>query len=475
LLPGTLRFAGRTLASAYATIQGETIAALPAAGGRVEYRSCPVRHGRGGHGQELPAVERARLLTLPAASVLPVELETVASASRSAAVAERVAIALALARERLEYDTSPATAASYSRSRGEPSWLAKILRIGRGDCDVINGLHVLLLRKMGVPARLVIGMVGEGGRARPRLHAWVEYFDHGWVASDATSFSAGTPVERVSQRPVSLFPTPARTAPVPKGAIPFPVQLFLLAALAAVVSYFLLRRQRTGAAVVMPVDVLMKTQLLQVARQALLQPELWGSATPIQRHRLLPLIGGGAISLLRAQRLLRQNRLFVTANRNPLAMALARSRMTVLDLSQPLFAPWLALLPGAVDCDLLCRLRPEPPAAGDNLLATVNASLHRRLRPPPLLVSAPGLSDREWLRVSLPRPLGSSPFFFPRRFIAVAPGGKLFSRAAALYAVNPSLAAFRFLRRLHEDGALEECSARQLRKNARRLLLDAHG
>jgi hypothetical protein len=329
---------------------------------------------------------------------------------------------------------------------------------------------------MGIPARLVIGMIGDGGRARPRLHAWVEYFDHGWTASDATPLNAGAqpPAARVSQRPTSVVTAPEKASPVRERSILFPVLLFLLAALASVVSFTLLRRRRSSAAVVMPGDERMKTQLLQVARQALLQPELWGSATPIHRHRLLPVINGSDISVLQAQRLLRQNRLFVTANRNPLAMAMARSRMTVLDLSQPLFAPWLALLPGAIDCDLLCRLRPEPPVAGDNLLATVNANLQRRLRPPPLLVSAPGLSGREWLRVSLPRPLGYSPVFFPQHFIAVAPGEKLFSRAAALYAVNPPLAAFRFLRRLHEEGALEDCSARQLRKTARRLLQDAH-
>ena len=473
LVSGSLRFAGRTLASAYATVQGETIASLPAAGGRVEYRSCPAPSHR-----ELAVAERARFLALPAAAALPVELEDIVGAYGSAPVAERVAIALALAQEKLEYDISPATAERYSRSRGEASWLARILRIGRGDCDVINGLHVLLLRKMGVPARLVIGMIGADGRARPQLHAWGEYFDRGWVASDATPVSAGAP--QLPAGELAPFPAPAPPAAAkidagPKRFAPAPALLLLLTALAGVALFVLLYRKRSGTAMIMTPGAEMKTQLLQVARQALLQPELWGSDTTIQRHRLLPLVSGSVISLQQAQRLLRQNKLFVTVNRNPLALAMAESRMSVLDLSQPLFAPWLALLPGAIDCDLLCRLRPEPPAEGDNLLAAVNAILRSRLRRQPAIVSAPGLSGREWLRVSLPRPLGNSPFFFPQRFIAVAPGGKLFSRAANLYAVNPPLAAFRFLRRLHEDGALENACTRQLKKTARRLLLDPHG
>jgi hypothetical protein len=470
LLPGTLRFAGRPLASPRATVQGETIVALPAAGGRVDYRSCPGRGQR-----ELTASERERFLALPAAVVLPEELETAARAARPAAVAERVALALLLTGKKLEYDISPFAAARFRESDGEASWLTRVLRIGRGDCDVLNGVQVLLLRKMGVPARLVIGMVGAAGRASPRLHAWGEYFDHGWTVSDATPVRAGAspPTARVSPPSASASPAPEDPPPGPGRSILLPGLLVLLAASTGLAAFLQLRRWPSGGA--LAADTRIRTQLLQVARQALLQPELWGNATLIQRHRLLPTVGGGDISLLQAQRLLRQNRLFVTANRNPLALAMAESRMTVLDLSQPLYAPWLALLPGAVDCDLLCRLRPEPPLACANLLATVNVSLQRRWRPLPALVAAPGLRGREWLRVSLPRPLGNSPFYFPRRFIAVAAGGKLISRANEMYAENPSLAAFRFLRRLHEDGALEDCSARRFIKTARRLLRGAHG
>ncbi len=41
LLPGSLRLDGRPIQLAFATAQGETIAILPTAGGRVEYGSCP--------------------------------------------------------------------------------------------------------------------------------------------------------------------------------------------------------------------------------------------------------------------------------------------------------------------------------------------------------------------------------------------------------------------------------------------------
>jgi hypothetical protein len=475
LAPGSLRLDDRALPSPFATVQGEAVALLPAAGGLVEYRSCP-----GTTRPELAAADRSRFTALPAAVFLPAELEAALNAVRLAPVPERVALARALARERLEYDTSPATIAGYRRSRAEISWLSRVLRIGRGDCDVLNGFQALLLRKMEVPARLVIGLVGEGNRASPRLHAWAEYFDSGWVASDATPVSpvadplpAGEPKPPAGPSP---GPQPAaETDLLPPRLRPARVLLILLLLPAGAGLFFLARRRRRRKAGPPPGEA-MKKQLLQIARQALLHPEPWGADNPLSRHRLLPTVDGDLVSLRRAQRLQGQKKLFLTANRNPLALAMSSSRMTVLDLSQPLYAPWRTLFPGAVDCDLLCRLRPEPPVPDHDLLAAVNAMRGRRQQRALPVLLAPGLSGSEWLRVSLPKPLRNAPFFFPRRFIAVAPGGKAMARATGMYAVNPPLAVIRFLRRLHEEGVLGKAAATgPLKKAARRLLRESHG
>ncbi|MCU0235672.1 MAG: ATP-binding protein [Acidobacteria bacterium] len=472
LAAGSLRLAGQSLSPAYATVQGETVVMLPAGGGRIEYRSCPGRRQ-----PELAAAEQARFSALPAAAILPAELEAAVSAARMAPVAERAAIAISLARQRLGYDTSAATVELYRNSRRESSWLSRVLRIGRGDCDVLNGFCVLLLRKMGVPARLVIGMVGEGGQARGRLHAWCEYFAGGWEAADATPVSAAVgPAPAPGHSPVagpgpSVGPggTDHRGSPRRQTAL---ASFVLLALLTATVPVILLRRRRLAIAVNLPPAAEIKSPLLDIARQALLQPELWGTDNPLQHHRLLPALDGGPVSPRRAERLQRQKRLFVTANRNPLALAMAASGMTVLDLSQPPYAPWRTIFAGAVDCDMLCRLRPEPLSSGDGLLAAVNAILPRRQA----VRLAPGLQAAEMLRVSLPVALRNGPFYFPRRFIAVAPQGRMFSRAAAQYALNPALATIRFLRHLHEDGILDRSEAPgRLRKAARRLLRRTYG
>ncbi|MDO8527649.1 MAG: hypothetical protein Q7T03_08190 [Deltaproteobacteria bacterium] len=55
------------------------------------------------------------------------------------------------------------------------------------DCDVANGYGVILLRKQGVPARLVGGLLIQEGEVGH--HGWVEYFDDHlgqWMTGDMT-------------------------------------------------------------------------------------------------------------------------------------------------------------------------------------------------------------------------------------------------------------------------------------------------
>lgn len=468
---GSLRLDGRPLDTVFATAQGETVARLPD-GGRVEYGSCPQASL-----EKLAADEAARYTALPRRLALPPDLEAAAGAARRAPVAERAALAVSLARRRLAYDTSPAIAEAFRQRGDRSSWLARILRIGSGDCDVINGLQVLLLRKMGVPARLVIGMIGENGLARSRLHAWGEYFDRGWQVSDATPITAAgrpAPASAAEAEPDDAG-LPAAAGRTAGGSHPEPALLIvLLALLAGGGLWLLMRRERVVATATANVGG-SREALLRVARQAMLHPEIWGDENPLRRHRLLPKVDGGSLSLLQAQRLLRRRRLFTTANRNPLAVAMAASRITVLDLSQPLYAPLGALLDGAVDTDALCRLRPQPEAEAPGLLAGVNALANPwwRGRCPCLLATGSVCADLQ--RVELPVSPKNAPFFFPRCFIAVSPGSRAYSRSAILYRTHPALAVLRFLRRLDEEGMLAQGPRpARLQRAARRLLKGFH-
>lgn len=471
LVSGSLRINGRPVRSVFASAQGEAIAVVPAGGGTLEYRSCPLEKNR-----ELTATEIKLFTRLPEGLRLPPSVEAPIRGSLSAPIPARAALAFALAREQLAYDASPAVSSRYQEEvRAGAPWLGSVLRMRRGDCDVINGFHVLLLRRMGIPSRLVIGMVGDQGRARPLLHAWSEYYDHGWVVSDASSAAVGAAPGAAEDRPQDVPDAGLGQDGswlIKKGAAPF--LLLLVVAASGALLYLVGRKQRGDMS--QPPAEAMKGPLMRLVQHALLQPSAWGTDNPLWRHRFLPVIGGDAVSIEQAKRLQRREMLFMTANLNTLALAMAASNITVLDLSQPLHAPLRTLLPEAIDADRLCRLRPESPARGNSLLASVNAQLRgRRRRATPCLL-APGLGDVDLLSVSLPLPLRDAPFHFPQRFIAVSPAGKFFMHCTALHQRNPALAVVRFLRRLHEEGLLAgDTAPALLRRTARRLLRSAHG
>lgn len=491
LVRGSLTVDGRPTADVRATAQGEAVVRL-SGGGVVAFAACPAP-GSGSRSR----VDATLFRSLPPGFVLPGDLEAVLSASRPATAGQRAALALSLTRARLAYSATTETARRFRSEAGRGRWLERVLRIGAGDCDVLNGFQVLLLRRMGVPARLVIGMVGAGGVALPRLHAWAEYLDGEWKVSDATPLTlAGVPVPAVpgAGAPGTAAPAPEqrdRNRPLARfpRALPFLLAALGAAALAIPAAWRALAgRERAEAA--KAGDEEMRGPLLQIARQSMLRPDLWGPDNPVLRHPLLPLVNGGCISFQRAEALARRRRLFLTANRNPLALSLAAAGAAVLDLSRPHYAPLHAVLEEAVDADMLCRLRPEPPGR-DGLLAAVNGILarparggkplaflsfsrKRRERFGPCLLAA-GTPEPGLLAVDLPAAPLNPPFYFPRRFIAVAPQGEGYARAAAMFRENPGLATLRFLRLLGDEGALPRGRMPfLLRRTARRLLENGH-
>ena len=473
--PGSLRLDGRHAGTPLSTRQGEAIVVIPAGGGTIEFQSCPQARPA-----EPSAVELSWLTRLPQEVSLPPELETALRGSAAAALIEKVERARTLARQALVYDASPAAYEGYLQESHVEPWLARVLRVGRGDCDILNGLNVLLLRKLGVPSRLVIGMVGVRGRVSPQLHAWGEYFDQGWTVSDATSPAPGAEAPPNRREPMVPIrpPGPEEAAARQKGRPAFTPLIVLslgvlLLGTAGALGILMGRSRDSGLPLLSKEQ--MEKPLMRLIQHALRQPSLWGAGNPLWRHRLLPTVSGDAISINRANRLQRRNKLFMTANLNPLALAMAASRVTVLDLSRPLHAPLGNLLAGVFDSDLFCRLRPEPPTTGNGLLASVNRLLRGRLRQAPPCLLTPGLEGADLLRISLPSPLGNPPFFFPQRFIAVNPKGAAFVRSASLYRHNQALAAFRFLQHLQAEQLLDGAAgAATVKRSARRLLRQAH-
>jgi transglutaminase-like putative cysteine protease len=457
------------------TSQDEYSVELQAGPGTVAYRSCPQDQGR-----ELPLAEISRLTRLPEKLDLPAALAGPLAEAISLPAADRVARADALVRGSIRYDISGQTVRAYQRLVPGQPWLAGVLAIGKGDCDMINGVNVLFLRKMGIPARLVIGLIGRQGRIRSGLHAWSEYFDRGWKIVDASAGMAGATIaEPETEWPPlgagnSLPPPPPIPGPGSAGSGDWLVPALAMAVVALVLAFLLKRKadHRRSAKITMPAAETGRELLLPIIQQALLQPEIWGRESPLWNHPFLPTAGGKPMAIRRALKLLRRGRLFFFSGRNPLAAAMNRSGIPVLDLSAECFTSLRNFFSPAVDLDLLLRLQPQPPAKtrknADDLLAAVNAFLPENSA---TCLLSPGLRDADFLPVSLPATPRQRSLYFPRRFIAVNPSGNAFAGSSILYEKNRPLAIFRFLQALAADSLLPVADPQALLKKAARRLL----
>jgi hypothetical protein len=90
-----------------------------------------------------------------------------------------------LVRNNLSYKRDPYLAEQFRQDR--IPWVEKVLRAGGGDCDILNGLLVMMARSAGIDATLSIGLIGENGGAKSTLHAWMRYDDQGWRTVDVTA------------------------------------------------------------------------------------------------------------------------------------------------------------------------------------------------------------------------------------------------------------------------------------------------
>ena len=103
--------------------------------------------------------------------------------------------------ELLRYDLSPETALAFEQSKG--TWFEKVVQSRGADCDVKNGLNVLALHELGIPARLAVGIPAELGRGKRGLHAWTEVWEGGrWRARDASGMPSREALSRLRDQGV---------------------------------------------------------------------------------------------------------------------------------------------------------------------------------------------------------------------------------------------------------------------------------
>lgn len=338
----------------YVTANGEPLVMDLQEGDQLEYRTAMAT---------VPASYQAKI-----APDTPAQLTALAIPLRGLPMQQRVEQAIQQVARLVQYDRSAAAVAQHRAEIAARRGFAEAaLTVGKGDCDVQNGVLVLLLREAGVTARLAIGYVGQSGKVAPALHAWVEYLgaDQRWHVADVSkrsavgssrlawitgsAESAANPLRAADMVIFTPGPRPSETPGIPLFASwRGKYDGLLLASLVAVclgLGWTRARRQHESR----QQTHLAEPDLAALLGGALQHPGL--SRMPSLLHgRLIPLITPAdssdlrtsprphghrqpAISLHEAQKRSGQNRLFSSMGTSQLARAAARN-WPVIDMSQ---------------------------------------------------------------------------------------------------------------------------------------------
>jgi hypothetical protein len=474
-----LRLNNNPLAGAKYHDNGEVVVSVSSAG-VIRYRCCPLQApGIPGLSPE----QRKKFTALPGNLVLSDPLEKTLTRSSTSSMKRKVETALSLTAGLLTYDASRETARKYAQSSNQADWFQKVIHIGTGDCDILNGVSALFLRRMGVPAQLVIGLVGQGGRVLAGMHAWTEYFEdaRGWQVVDVTAY--------IRQRQLSRHPSPSPAAGSPQGFAEPPggersstgkqglSRLWFLYTLAGglllVLSLlffllFRLRRSQTRRLMESPQLRQVREDLAGMLLHELLHPGTWGRVSGLRDFKLIPTIDGkhGPVSLRQALERGSRGKLYTL---NPdtfshkggdsLAAGLKRAAVPILDTGNAAFAPLINILPGAIHLERIFNLNPViADESGLQPLQRLVAAVNRQLQTiekkiPPCLL-APGLGAEEFYDVDLAALPSLQPWGIPNRFIALNPDSPRIRDLDSLFQTNPHLAQFRLIAAILEESNL---------------------
>lgn len=459
--------------------------------GMLSYRCCSENFAG-----NLTDEDRARTLFIPLGTKFPENLENHLKELLSINLEKKVDEVMALTAKMLAYDDSLATALKYEKKNNDAAWLDFVLSVGAGDCDIINGVAVLMLRRLDVPARLVVGIVGENGNIIPGMHAWFEYYHQTWRTADATLYSPlirGGSAQTVLPMPESLarstrpeIPNPSRSlssstaiqadrsvnsanpdyltksdpagkivtvknAPEPISVL-FIVMTILLGTLIFSGFFLLLKRrkhpQKNPFADADREKVV--EHLVGMALHWLLHPQVWGDETDIKYVRILPTLGKQRISLKQALKLSEKGRLCHLDGHHAWASHLAKYPAPILRTGLSTYDPLIKILPGAVNLTVIAGFRVAAGVAArpstDHVLETVEteAILHEvsRLIGIPCL-AAPGLNSQSFYDVDLSRPRSLRTLGLPQKFIAVNTQNEFFRSIMVLCISNRPLGIYK--------------------------------
>lgn len=404
---------------------------------------------------------------------LPGEIEEKLLDIKEMPLKDRSRRALELVSSLLRYDRSPEVARAYRRlvRQGRKAWVDRVLAVKAGDCDVINGLLVLLLRKVDVPARLVVGVVGRDGAVLAGTHAWAEVGEGEVRVMDATRSvlaSESDPVAlRADRRPAHRIDNREKSAGSIQNML-FLAGVAILAVALIVLAWGMWRSSRGRTRLEITEDARLKRGLLaSMAVDALRRPGAWMSIPGLWHRPFIPCLGGRFLSLARAIRLAYKDMLFIGRRGEELAGEAVRSKAWVLDRASEDFTELFASLSNLRDLDELARLKPvsRSKGLGGGLIKEVNRLL-RRGGAGVVCRLVPGQENGLCRDVDLApiRPRRGSGW--PRRFVAVFEEHPWWQKITELYSTAPALAASVAIDRLVGESSLLKPKSASLRRLA---------
>jgi histidine kinase/DNA gyrase B/HSP90-like ATPase/transglutaminase superfamily protein len=398
---------------------------------------------------------------------------------------ERVRKTVALVNSVVKYDRSQMVANAFA-ANSSPEWIKRVLEIGRGDCDVINGLLVIALRRIGIPARLVLGMVGRGGRVLDGTHAWVEIDYAGLKTVDASLSAEYSPsphqsndvaggrlksiatvirqpgenlgskqVEKRSSRENNLH-----------GTFGLLIVAGWIAIIAVLLMVYIWAARRTTQTLEITADTSKQKKLLaRMATEALRRPRAWREVPGLWHRRFIPCLGGKFITLAGLLKFSIHDKLFIGNSHAGLAVEGIRSGAVVLDGADQDFAGLFGILSNVRAIDELASLKPEKRAKG--LSAALVSDLDRLLQNASVgarCYVVAGLKERLWQDIDLSpiKPRKNSGWVM--RFLAINPNHPWWKKLTELYTLSPKVALCLAVDRLADESWLLRPRAAVLRR-----------
>lgn len=455
---GSIRISGIKKIKIKRSNSGEVIVNIPGYNKTLEY-TCSIQ------GEEDDPGYQKKYLDIPGGVKFPDEIETKIRELFYQNIENKISKSIRLVNILINYDISDGTAGYFKNYRKNSKWLKKVLEIGAGDCDVINGALCLILRKAGIRSKLVVGLIGEKGYVLPQLHSWVEYYNNGWQIADATTYSGirsgiTGPGENLS----FINDITGSDDSKGDGVLSLLFKMLLLLLFLSLFPFILFyrekkAREREKKEKLNPRNkVKARRDIIEIGKSYLLAPELWNYNFDIVEQEIITTVSGKNISIKQGISLLKQRKLFLGKTGNQLTDELRKSDEIIVDSGNSIQYPLIRLFYGIIDLDWISRLSLDLKNENGSEISVrfineVNQILKRLFWNKLSCLAAGGLDGYQFRDVDLSI-ISYRKFFrrtgYPGRFIALNMNSPDIKKILELYKNNRDLALYRFFKIITE-------------------------